>query len=76
MADPVVLIVDDSALVRTMLTDYLSLEGFTVETCEDGQAGWERILFSETREAAVYWAIMNPELMPPSLTRKAGRPLN
>jgi hypothetical protein len=32
-------------------------------------------LFSETREAAVYWAIMKPEFGPPRFTRKAGRPL-
>jgi hypothetical protein len=41
---------------------------------ESTDAGWARTLFSETREAAAYWAIMNPELSPPSSTRKAGRP--
>jgi hypothetical protein len=31
-------------------------------------------LFSETRLAAVYCAIINPELSPPSLTRNGGSP--
>ena len=32
-------------------------------------------MFSDTSAAAVQWAIMNPELRPPSLTRKAGSSL-
>ena len=43
---------------------------------ESTEAGWARTLFSETREAAEYWAIMNPEFNPPSLMRKAGNPLS
>ena len=38
-------------------------------------AGKARLLFSETRAAAVTWAIMKPELTPLSSTRKGGRPL-
>ena len=38
------------------------------------EAGWARVLFSEARAAEVTWAIMKPELSPPSLTRNAGRP--
>jgi len=41
---------------------------------ESTEAGWAMTLFSETREAAAYWAIMNPELSPPSSTRNAGSP--
>src|SRR5271156_4132479 len=36
-------------------------------------AGCARDLFSEARAAAVTWAIMKPEFMPGSVTRKAGR---
>ena len=43
---------------------------------ESTQAGWARVLFSETRAAAVYWAIINPELSPDSATKKAGSPLS
>merc|ERR1719210_1121847 len=37
---------------------------------ESTLAGWHSVLFSDTKAAAVQWAIMNPELSPPSLTRK------
>src|SRR3984885_10404988 len=37
-------------------------------------AGWESTLFSLTREAAVYWASMKPELVPASGARNGGRP--
>ena len=37
------------------------------------QAGWARVLFSETRAAAVTWAIMRPLLSPPCSVRNAGR---
>ncbi len=43
---------------------------------ESTLAGWASTLFSETSAAAVYCAIMKPEFNPPSLTRKAGRPLS
>ena len=36
-------------------------------------AGWARLLFSETRAAAVYCTIMKPELRPPLVIRKGGR---
>ncbi len=36
-------------------------------------AGWTSTLFSVTRAAAVYWAIMKPELSPPAWVRNAGR---
>ena len=32
-------------------------------------------LFSDTRDAAVQWAIMKPEFKPPSLTKNAGSSL-
>lgn len=41
---------------------------------ESTDAGWLSTRFSATRAAAVQWAIMKPELRPPSATRKAGRP--
>ena len=38
-------------------------------------AGKAWVLFSDTRAAAVTWAIMKPELTPLSAIRKGGRPL-
>ena len=35
-------------------------------------AGLERCLFSDTKEAAVYWTIMKPEFKPPDSARNAG----
>src|ERR1700726_2127196 len=43
---------------------------------ESTDAGWARDLFSEASEAAVTWAIMKPELTPPSRARKGGNPLS
>jgi hypothetical protein len=43
---------------------------------ESHDAGCTRTLFSDTRDAAVQCAIMNPEQRPPSATRKAGSSLS
>ena len=37
-------------------------------------AGWAKTLFSETRDAAVYCAIINPEFSPLSRDKNAGKP--
>src|SRR5262245_65847398 len=42
---------------------------------ESTEAGWLSVLFSETSAAAVYWASINPDRRPTSLTRNGGRPL-
>ena len=41
---------------------------------ESALAGWASTLFSEAREAAVYWVIISPELTPGWEVRKGGRP--
>ena len=41
MSTPQVLIVDDHALDRKLLTHYLEPEGYAVTTASDGQEGWE-----------------------------------
>jgi hypothetical protein len=41
---------------------------------ESTEAGWERTLFSETSEAAVYCVIINPEFTPGRVVRFDGRP--
>ena len=42
---------------------------------ESTELGWQMTLFSETSEAAVYWATMKPEFRPGRAVRKAGSPL-
>jgi len=42
---------------------------------ESTEAGWQSVLFSETSEAAVQCAIMNPEFKPPSLTKNGDNSL-
>src|SRR5690625_7080895 len=41
---------------------------------ESTDAGWLSTLFSETRAAAVYCGIINPELMPVSRINSVGKP--
>ena len=36
---PTILVIDDDASIRSLLTDVLEVEGFTVRTAEDGFAG-------------------------------------
>jgi CheY-like chemotaxis protein len=40
---PRVLVVDDSPVVRDLVSDLLSSAGFVVETAEDGISAWERL---------------------------------
>ncbi len=47
MAD--ILIIDDSQLIRNLLTEYLSEKGFTTDTAIDGQQGIERALTGNYR---------------------------
>lgn len=47
MAD--ILIVDDSQLIRNLLTEYLSEKGFTTDTAIDGQQGIEKALTGKYR---------------------------
>ncbi|SHI89731.1 two component transcriptional regulator, winged helix family [Malonomonas rubra DSM 5091] len=42
-----ILVIDDGPEIRQLLTDYLTPEGFTVETVADGVAGLERSLSGE-----------------------------
>ena len=44
------------------------------DVIESTEAGCARLFISDTRDAAVYWQTMNPELTPASPTRNAGRP--
>jgi len=41
--DPLVLIIDDDALLCQILSDQLSAAGFRVDSARDGQAGFERL---------------------------------
>ena len=41
---PRVLVVDDEPYIRDMLSDFLLLEGYEVQTAEDGQAALEEVL--------------------------------
>ena len=40
---PRILVVDDEQVIRDMLADFLSMEGYVVETAEDGVAATERL---------------------------------
>ena len=46
------------------------------EVIESIDAGWASDLLSDTSDAAVYWASMNPEFSPLRCTRNAGSPLD
>jgi len=47
-----VLVVDDSALIREMLSDLLQKANFEVETVNNGKEGWERLIsYKEKAEA-------------------------
>jgi len=46
-----ILIVDDSAAVVEALTGILSLEGYQVESCGDGESGWDRLVAGVGRKA-------------------------
>jgi hypothetical protein len=45
------------------------------EGIESTDAGWARLLPSETRDAAVYCRSMNPLFVPGCFTRNGGSPL-
>ena len=42
-----ILVIDDSPIIRNMLVDILSDEGYTVDTAEDGELGTEQALARE-----------------------------
>jgi signal transduction histidine kinase len=46
-----ILIVDDSASIVTTLTDILSRQGYQVESCNDGESGWNRLVAGAERSA-------------------------
>ncbi len=49
--DTRILIVDDSSLVVDILTNILSDQGHAVESCSDGQCGWDRLVAGIERKA-------------------------
>jgi signal transduction histidine kinase/DNA-binding response OmpR family regulator len=49
--DARILIVDDSAVVVEILTNVLSRQGYEVESCRDGQSGWDRLVAAVERRA-------------------------
>lgn len=63
-----ILIVDDSALVRSMLKDYLDGEGFNVEEEEDGEAGLAHIITNPPD--LIITDVQMPKLSGYELTRK------
>ena len=46
-----ILIVDDSTAVVEALTNILSSEGYEVESCSDGESGWDRLVTGAERKA-------------------------
>src|SRR5690606_41047038 len=48
----------------------------TLFRSESTDAGWARILFSDTSAAALTWAIMKPELSPLCGAKNGGSPLD
>ncbi len=42
--DAHILVVDDSTLIVEILNNILSLQGYKVESCNDGQSGWDRLV--------------------------------
>lgn len=44
-----ILVVDDEEMMRELLVDVLAMEGYTVETAEDGKAALERLKISMPR---------------------------
>ncbi len=55
-----ILVVDDEPLIRDTLAEYLTQEGFAVETCADGEKAITRV--SETRFAVVLCDVQLPGL--------------
>jgi len=55
---PRILVVDDEQVIRDMLADFLSMEGYVVETAEDGVAATERL------EAAPFDLVLSDLKMP------------
>lgn len=47
-----ILIVDDSAIMVETLTSILSSQGWHVESCDDGESGWRRLLAAADGSAA------------------------
>jgi len=44
-----ILVVDDSTVIIEILTNILSLQGYAVESCNDGQSGWDRLVAGNER---------------------------
>ena len=55
---PKILVIDDDASIRSLLTDVLEVEGFTVRTAEDGFAGLR--LIAADRPDCVVLDVMMP----------------
>lgn len=53
-----ILVVDDEVVIRQILADFLSMEGFTVDTAEDGEAALKKL------EAATYDIVISDMKMP------------
>jgi signal transduction histidine kinase len=52
-----ILIVEDNATIVKVLTKILSRQGYGVESCEDGESGWNRLVAGAERKAPM------PDLM-------------
>jgi CheY-like chemotaxis protein/anti-sigma regulatory factor (Ser/Thr protein kinase) len=60
VSKPQILIVDDHALDRKLLTHYLEPEGYSVVTASDGQEGWEML----SREPGRFDVVLLDRSMP------------
>src|SRR5262245_52184807 len=63
-----ILVVDDEAESRRLLTIHLKWAGHTVVEAEDGRDGWEKFLSEQTRLVITDW--MMPELDGTELVRR------
>ena len=59
---PVILIVDDTPLIQTLLTKYLDGCGYTMEVASNGIEAWEKLTTSPDKYDAVLLDRMMPEL--------------
>ncbi len=59
-----ILIVDDSPVLTEILTDILSDQGYQVESCGDGESGWERIVTGAEQRAPMPDLLLLDLMMP------------
>jgi len=51
--DVLILLIDDSLILVETMTDILSIQSYQVESCCDGESGWERLVAGAEGEAAM-----------------------